>query len=134
MKAAPPAPQPSGKKGYAAIISIIIIGILMTLLGTAGTYLGIGNAQSGISYQSNQKSLQLIDSCLEDALLTYNETNTLPTSITVPTGTCSLTINSQTGTTADITLSHSLNNYPYSINVSLDRNTTVSIVSYTHTN
>lgn len=134
MKPAQPALQHSAKSGYAAIISVVIIGIIIVLIGTAVTYLAIGNVQSSLGYTQGERAKYLANSCLEDVLLTYNNTNTLPLSSSLPEGSCTINIVSQTSTTASITVSTTLQNHNVTIALDLLRNSSVSIVNYSQLN
>lgn len=125
---------PFAKPGYAAIMSVVIIGIIIVLIGTAVTYLAIGNAQSGLGYTQGERAKFLADSCLEEALLTYNTTNTLPLSLNLPDGNCNITIVTQNSTTASININTTLQNHSVTIAADLQRNGSVSIVNYSHTN
>jgi len=122
------------KSGYAAITSIIVILVVIVLVGIATSYLSLGNAMMSLGQSKGEGTRSLVESCIEDALLRYNKTNVLPTSITTPLGTCTLTIDIQTGSAATFTTSATLGNNSKSIQVSSTRTGSVAVVNWIQTN
>lgn len=127
-------PQASVKSGYAAIISIIVILAVIVTVGLAVTTLSIGNAQMSLGQSKGEDNLSIVESCIEDALLTYNNTGLVPTSITLPNGTCTINLDSSTPTSSTFTTTSTFSNYSRSIQVTADRTTGVSIVNWIQTN
>jgi hypothetical protein len=129
-----PVPRASVKKGYAAIISIIVILAVIVTVGLAVTTLSIGNAQMSLGQSKGEGNLSIVESCIEDALLTYNNTSLVPVSVTLPPGSCTITIDSSTPTSSTFTTSSTSSNYSRSIQVTADRTTNINIVNWIQTN
>jgi len=117
-------------KGFAALVSVIIIGAVMIVAGMMVTLTSINDGQMSLSRFQGGTGLSLIDSCAEESLLTINENNTLPPNIITPLGNCTTTINSQVGTSWDYSLNGSINNYYRSIRIKLDRGSSLSVGSW----
>ena len=129
-----PVPPASVKGGYAAIISIIVILAVIVTVGLAVTTLSIGNAQMSLGQSKGEGNLSIVESCIEDALLSYNNTSVVPTSVTLPIGTCTITLDSSTPTSSTFTTTSTSSNYSRSIEVTADRTTGVSIVNWIQAN
>ncbi len=127
--------QPASvKKGYAAIISIIVILAVIVTVGIAVTTLSIGNAQMSLGQSKGEGATSLVNSCIADALVRYNNTGIVVSGITLPTGSCTITIDSSTPTSSTFTTTGTLSGYSKSIRVTADRTTQVSIVNWIQTN
>ena len=122
------------KSGYAAITSIIVILVVIVLVGIATSILSIGNAQMSLGQSKSEGALALVESCIEDALLYYNSNGTIPLSRTTPIGTCSITINSTTATSATFTTTGTIIPYSKSVQVVANRVGSVSVVNWVQIN
>lgn len=128
-------PQPvSVKSGYAAIISIIVILAVIVTVGIAVTTLSIGNAQMSLGQSKGEGSLSLVNSCIQDALLTYNNSGLPPSSVTLPIGTCTIVVDSSTPTSSTFTTTGTMSGYTKSIQVTANRTSSVSIVNWIQSN
>jgi len=108
-------------KGMAAVISVIVLGVVMVLIGAMISLGSIGESQVTMESQKRENGQGLVEACVEEGLIWINEFNTLPvTNITTSFGTCPFTVNSQTGTSWDFTVSGN-------VNVKLNRGTTLAI-------
>ena len=71
--------------------------------------------------------LFLVESCVEDALLSLNEKGILPAEVSLPQGVCSLILDSQSGQNFVFTAQGSFSGHSQSIQVSATRNSSVVI-------
>lgn len=113
-----------------ALASVLVIGSALTVIGLTVVLSAISEAQVGLAEKQKEAALSLAESCVDDSLLRINKNNTLPGSITVPTGTCTVTTNSQVGNNWTFTVTASLNNYTKTIKVSATRTSTVGVTSW----
>lgn len=118
------------QKGYVALSSILVILAVTLAIGISTSLLSINDALSSVSGQKGNTSMDIIEGCVEDALIRLNEDNSIPSSLVLPQGTCTVTINSQVGNNWDFTVSASINSYTRSVRVQAVRSTTVSITSW----
>jgi len=116
------------KTGYTALSSVIIIGVVLSLLGTAITLSAINFGQSSLANRTQYTSLNNIETCVEDALLTLNTTNSLPSAISSPSGNCTVILNSQIGTSWDFTVSSVTGSK--NIRLKLNRSSSISVSSW----
>ncbi len=96
-------------KGMAAIVSVIVLGAVLILVGAMMSLSSINEGQISLESQKRDISQGLVESCVEEGLININKNNTLPAIITTNFGTCPVTINSQTGVSWDFTVSSSVN-------------------------
>jgi len=116
-------------KGMAAIITVIILGALMILIGGVMTLTSISEGQSTLSDNQTKKNQFVLDACGEEALVRINENNTLPSTIITSLGSCNMTLNSQIGSSWNFSLS--TNDIPsLGINIILNRGSTIAISSW----
>ena len=117
--------------GYIAIASVLVIAAIVLIIGTSVLLLAVNDIQSALSNKKSDESLDLVESCVEDALLRLNEDNSIPATITLPDGSCFVTINSQVGTLWTFTVSGTFISHAKSIQVVADRTNTVTVNSWT---
>ena|SRR3989338_6307938 len=117
--------------GYIAITSVLVIAAIVLIIGTSVSLFAVNDIQSALSNKKSNESLDLVESCVEDALLRLNEDNSIPATITLPDGSCSVTINSQVGTLWTFTVSGTFISHAKSIQVVADRTNTVTVNSWT---
>ncbi|MEI8232433.1 MAG: hypothetical protein WCG44_01680 [bacterium] len=122
------------KGGYAAIISILVVLVVIVLVGIATSLLSIGNAQMSLGQSKSENDLALVESCIEDALLYYNNNSTIPASRTNPLGTCSITLDSSTATSVTFTTVGTTGSYTRSVQVSANRVGSVAVVNWIQIN
>jgi len=116
--------------GYIALASILVILVILIAVGSAVTLLSISVLQESLSFFKASKSWYLVDSCAETALFQLYNNNSLPTAVTLPTGTCGVTINSHTSTAWDFTVTGTLDNYPRTVTINLNRVAQITINSW----
>lgn len=122
------------KKGYAAIISILVLIPIIIVIGLTTSRLGIGNAQMSLGDSKSTEVITLIESCINDALLSYNEQGSLPITISTPQGTCTLTINTTTSSGLTFTTIATISGYTHDIQVTAERGANVTVVNWTQIN
>lgn len=117
-------------QGMAAIITVIILGALMILIGSVMTLTSISEGQSTLSETKVKKNQALLDACAEEALIKINESNTLPSTIITNLGSCTAITNSQVGTNWNITLNTTGEMSSLGIKIDLDRGSNLSVSSW----
>lgn len=118
------------QKGYIAIASILVISAVAVIIGTAVALQSINEIQTALSHKKGQESLQLVEGCTENALIRLNRVASLSATVTIPEGSCSVTINSNTGNNWTFTVSGTVNNYTKSVQVSATRGDTFTITNW----
>ncbi len=117
-------------KGVAAIISVIVLGALMTLVGSVMMLSSIAEGQATVTETKVKNNQALLDACAEESLLKINENDTLPVTVITTLGNCSVTVNSQVGTSWNLTVGVSGEMAPLGVNVVLNRGTSMAISSW----
>ena len=109
-------------KGMAAIVSVIVLGAVMVLVGAMMSLSSISEGQMTLESQRRDSNQNLIEACVEEGLISINENDSLPSNGNIKTsfGTCPVTINSHVGTSWDFTINSS-------VNVKLDRGSSLSV-------
>ena len=116
--------------GYAAVVTVVIIGAVLLAVGLSVTIMAINETQQALGEKNKEVSLGMVESCVDDALVRLNKTNTIPGTITLPTGSCNVTINSQVGNDWTFTVSGSVGGHKKNIQVSATRTSTVTVTSW----
>ena len=116
--------------GFIALTSLMVVTALVILIGISVSALSINDLQSSFAAFKNEELIDIGDACIEDALLKLNEDNSLPSSITLLGGSCTIAINSQVGSNWDFTVTASKEGYTKKIRVSANRTSTVAITSW----
>lgn len=81
------------QKGFIAISSVIIIAAVVLAISISVTYLAIGEGQSALATTKGEETLNLVESCIEEALMKIRSApNYAGGTITFPTGSCSVTV------------------------------------------
>ena len=102
----------------------------MISVGMAVVLNSINSGQGSLSEVRKERSIGFVESCVEDALMRINTENALSGVITLPEGTCTVTINSQVGSAWDFTVSGTLDGYSKNIRVNATRGTNVMVNSW----
>ena len=118
------------RKGFIAFSSILLVSALIGIIVLSVSLNAMSDAQQSLSLNGRDKAINFVESCVQDALLTLNSTDTLPASITVPAGTCAVTTNSHMGNNWAFTTAGTLNTYGRSIYVEATRSTTITITKW----
>lgn len=121
----------NNKHGYIALSTVLVIGAVVTLVGTSVTLLTISDAQTALGEKRKEEAIHFVESCIEDILLVLNEENTIPTpTVVLPEGTCTVTIDSQVGNSWTFTVTGTQNQHTKTIQVSATRGSTVDITRW----
>jgi len=114
-------------KGYIALLSVLIIGSIVIMIGLSTSLLSINNAQASLATLRNEVAVDMLEGCVEDALLYLNENDALPTNISLPEGMCTVTLNSHTGTEWVFTAETSIATHTKRVQITALRNSNISI-------
>lgn len=120
----------SSRSGYAALASVLLISAITLSVVTSFALMSISSSQTTVEDTKQISSFTLVESCAEEALLQIRNNNTVVSSITLPQGSCTVTINSHIGAAWVFTETGTQNGYTKSIQVSATRNANVSITSW----
>ena len=117
------------KKGYIALTTVLVVGVVLVTIGLSVSLIAISEGQLSLSGRKNETALNLIESCVQDALLRLSNTNALNTTITLPEGTCSLVVDSTVGTTWTFTVAGAFEGHTKKMQTIAVRGSTVSVTS-----
>jgi len=117
-------------RGYIALTTVLIISFIILSVGLASSLLSVGQLQNSLSGKKYEQTINLLESCVEDSLIRLNKSMSIPSLISIPGGTCSVTIDSQTGNTWIFTVSTNFDGYSKSIQIEAIRDTKVSVVKW----
>ncbi len=89
----------SARRGYIALLSVIVVGVIGTAVMLSIMLLGISTSKTDFAVQQSGNAKVLASSCGEEALQKILETGTTSDSanLTIGSGTCSYLITSQNG-------------------------------------
>lgn len=116
--------------GYIALASVLVIAAVTFIIVSSVGLLTVNDLQTSLSLKQGSQAHYYAESCAEESLLIWNETNALPATVTFPEATCSVTINSQAGNQTTFTVTANDNSYTSSVQVTAERTTTVTIISW----
>ena len=116
--------------GYIAITSILVIAAIVLIIGTTTALVSISEAQISLSGIKNDQTLDLVEACTEEALLYINENNSLPTTLTLPQGTCTMTVTQPITATWIVTITASHDTYTKTVRITLTRSSTIAITRW----
>lgn len=116
--------------GYVAIATVLVVGFIMLSAGMGATLNSINEMNASFAETQKEEALGFVESCVQDALLDIGKHNTLNTSIVLPDGTCTVTINSQVGNVWDFTTTGTLLGYKKNIKVNTTKGNTMTINSW----
>jgi redox-sensitive bicupin YhaK (pirin superfamily) len=107
-----------------------VVGVVLLTIGVSVSLIAISEGQLSLSARRNETVLNVTEACAEDALLQLNTTNTLPASVVLPEGTCSVVTDSHVGTTWVFTVTGVLETLTKNVQITADRINTVSVTSW----
>ena len=114
-------------KGMAAIITVIVLGALVMVIGTVMVLTSISESQATVTETKVKNNQTLLDACAEESLIRINKNNTLPPTIITTLGSCTAVVNSQIGASWNFSLSTTGEMSPLGLNLVLNRGSTISI-------
>lgn len=117
-------------RGFVAITSVLVVGVVMVATGIASVYNAINETQSALSETKKEVVLGSVEACGNDALLYLNTHNSLPATVTLPTGSCSVTLNSHVGSAWTFTVTGSFGGYTKNVQISATRTTLITVTSW----
>jgi hypothetical protein len=123
-------PNSDSNKGYIALTTILILGIILILITTTQALTSVNEGQFSLAGVKKDSALGFVESCGEDALIKLNKNNTIPSTIFLPSGTCAVTINGNVGTGWTFTVTGSQDNYYESIKIQAIRNSTLNLTGW----
>lgn len=117
------------KKGYVAILVVLIIAAVGILLAVTISLIGVGGVQSSLALSQGEQSLDFSEGCAEDALLKlWTSASYAGGNITRPEGTCTITVASSSNVYT-ITAGTTATNYARTVQVVVTRATSTLAVS-----
>lgn len=117
-------------KGYVAITSVLVVSVLIITIGISVSLLSISDIQTALAERKKEEALNYTESCIEEALLRLNETNDVPSSLTIPGGTCVIGPTPLSGDTWHIIVQGTKDSYTKKIQVDAHRGSTVDVTMW----
>ena len=118
------------QQGYVALASILVITAITVIISVSVSLLTVNELQSSLATKKGIEAHLLVEGCIEDLLLELNKEGTLSTTITLPEGSCSATIDSQVGNDSTFTVTGSFDGYTSTTQVTATRDTSVSVSNW----
>src|SRR3990167_671538 len=115
-------------KSFIAISSVLVISAVVLIIGVSVALLAVSQLQMSFSGFNNDKSLGIISSCVDDALLRLSDYDDIPAAITVGGYACTINIESHVGDRWTFTVEGTFEGYYKKIRVVADRTTRVYII------
>ena len=116
--------------GYIALSTVLFLGAITLAVNLTVSLISINEGQLGFAHLKSEESLGLVESCAEEALLLLNETNNIPTTISLPEGDCTTTTDSQSGNNWTFTVNGTFDNHSKSLQLEVTKTDTISITSW----
>lgn len=116
--------------GYVAMVTVLVVGAVLVLTGIGVVLSSINEVQSSFGEGKKEYTLALVDACAQNALLQINKNNSITGLIALPEGSCTVTINSQVGSSWDFSVTGTIGNYVKSVRVTATRTSTVVVNSW----
>lgn len=122
------------QKGGALLVMMLIISAIVLIIAITVNLKSVNDLKTGARFLYKAKADNLTKSCIEDIILGYKrDPNYSVTTITLPEGSCSVTINNN-GNFRTIAVSSAVNNYYSNIEIIVDLSQNpVMITSWTRT-
>lgn len=98
----------NGGKGYVALMTVIVLGVVATVVATSLVILGLGHSRSALSENQTAQAKVAADACSEEALkqISLSSSYTGTGNLTLSTGVgCSYTVTNTGGPSRQITSS-----------------------------
>lgn len=116
--------------GYVALSSILVIGTVILTIGISVSLLSVSESQISLAEKKKEETVDLVEACVEDALLELNENSSIPSTINLPEGSCSVTINSQSGSDWTFTVTGTVDDHTKKVQVTANRGSSVTVTSW----
>ena len=97
----------TAKKGYVALLTVIILGVVATVVATSLIMLGLGHSRSALSENQTTQAKAGADACAEEALrqIRLSSAYVGTGNLTLTSATCSYTVTNTGGNTRQIVVS-----------------------------
>jgi len=118
------------ESGYVAIASVLVIAVVVFVVGLSTVLLSVNDVQSALASKKGSESRWLTEGCVEDALLRLQKEGDIPASLSIPEGTCSVTIDSQVGSVWEFVVLGDFDNYSKRIRITADRGASLVVSSW----
>lgn len=115
------------QNGYTAISTVLVILAVMTVISVTISAVSIDDMQSSLSYKKADETLFIAEACAEDALIYLNENNALPASVTLPEGSCTITLNSVNADVWDFSVDTTLEGFTKTLQIIAERTNQITI-------
>lgn len=122
--------KPTGQKGYIALSSVLVLLVVTIIITVSASYLAIDTGIIALSAEQSATAFTLAESCAAEALLQINENNALPSTISFPEGSCSVTEHSHIGNDWDFSTQANVGTNTEEIRITASRTTTVTITNW----
>lgn len=86
------------QKGYVLLLSVLVIGAIVTATTTSILLLGLGSDRSSFAHEQSEKARELANSCAREAVEQLSRDNTYAAGVSIPFSDGSCTINAISGT------------------------------------
>ena len=117
------------KRGYVAILVVLIIVAAGTLLATTMALIGAGGVQSATSFIQGEQALDFTEGCAEDAVLNvWTSAGYSGGNITRPEGTCTVTVSTNSNVYT-LTVGSTATSYARTVKVVVTRGATNLTIS-----
>ena len=116
-------------RGYAALIIVLMVSVMLLVIGVSVAIISINQGQMSTIEQKKEAELAFVESCAVDALMRLNITNTIPSSFTLPQGTCNVG-STNSGTSWTITVTGNQENYTKTIQINASKTSNITITSW----
>lgn len=118
------------KKGYVALVTVLIMAAVAVGAVTTVALLGIGEAQTGLASTDGETTLRLVESCTEDALSKVRSNSAyVSNTLVLPEGSCSVVV-TKAGSNWTLVVTNSAGKYKRTIQVDLSRSSKLVINSW----
>lgn len=113
------------QSGYIALMTVLIIMAVVVSTATTVSLLAIGETQSGFSLYKGESTLNLVEGCVEDAMLKIRSDSSYGGgTISRPEGACIVSANLDTHPNWEITVTNNDTTYKRQIRVRFTKNPT----------
>lgn len=118
------------KKGYIALTTVLVIGAVLLAITIVLGITSVSQLQTSLSTLKNSETLNAVESCTEESLNFYRNTNDIPVSIELPGVSCSVTIESQDASNIVFVVSEVNDTYYKSVRINASKTDHVYINSW----
>lgn len=118
------------KTGFVATASVLVISAVVTAAVVTVVLLGVGEAQGSLAGVKGEEGLQLVEGCVEDALLAvWNDSSWAGGILDHPAGSCEVTLTSG-NPNWDMTVAAATGDYRRRVRVQFTRGTSITMTSW----